>query len=99
MTTTQQLIATAETRLRKMLGASYNPHILAEKIEAGIIPEDTVIREQAGFGKVVVEGDEMVHYKDGQIIKRHPMNDILREGALIQYAIDCARNGTSMGSF
>jgi len=99
MTTTQQLIVKAEDRMSKIAGAAWNPSVLAEIIESGILPEGVVIREQVGFGKIVIEGNEMVHYKDGQIVKRHPMNDVLREGALIEYACNCARIGRSMGNF
>lgn len=83
----ESLIARVKAHIESKPGYSYTPSVMEEVVRAGVVPDGTVIRETPGADKLVVEGGEIVQRgKDGNVMKRVPMDDRMREAALAKYA-------------
>ena len=87
---TEQMIAQAEAIIKSQPGYSYNPAKLAEIISAGEIPEDVCLCSMSGQN-FYREGDEIVAKRDGQEIKRTPLDDSARQQVLVMYAAHAAK--------
>lgn len=87
---TEQMIAQATAIIENQPGYSYNPAKLAEIINNGEIPENVCLCSVQGQG-FYREGDEIIAKRDGQEVKRTPLDDSARQQVLVMYAAHAAK--------
>ena len=87
---TEQMIAQAESIIKSQPGYSYNPAKLAEIINNGEIPEAACLCSMQGQD-FYREGDEIIAKRDGQEIKRTPLDANTHQQVLVMYAAHAAK--------
>jgi hypothetical protein len=94
--TEQEMITKVETMHRSRPGYNFDPAKVAEIIGAGTVPEGTLLTTRADQ-VVRYEGGKVNVYVAGKLAKS--LDDaVAQQGALMQYAHNASKIGSSMGS-
>lgn len=87
---TEQMIAQAKAIIESQPGYSYNPTKLAEIIESNEIPENICLCSMSGQN-FYREGSDLVAKRDGQEVKRTPLDTNTHQQVLVMYAAHAAK--------
>jgi hypothetical protein len=91
-----EMIAKTVEMIESQSGFAYNKQIVIDTINAGTIPDGTVLYDD-GENKLVIEGNDLINYLNGSKVKATAMVGEAFDNVLMMYASNQSRLNTKIG--